>query len=106
MTIRTTIALAGIMALLASANANAMPRLAMAGAMETQSGVETVQFRGGNWRDHPLMYGSYWREHQRQWDAFEGRGAYGNSTPCARFRSYDPASQTYVRRDGRRVRCR
>jgi BA14K-like protein len=67
--------------------------------------VETVQFRGGNWHDHPLMYGGNWREHQRQWDAIEGRGANARSVSCARFRSYDRASHTYVNRNGRRVAC-
>jgi hypothetical protein len=64
-----------------------------------------VQFRGGNWRDHPLMYPGNWWEHQRQWDAFEGRGPYARSPGCARFRSYGPGSHTYVNRSGRRVRC-
>ena len=67
--------------------------------------IVTVQWRGGNWHDHPLMYRGNWEWHQRQWDAIEGRGAYSRSTSCARFRSYDRASHTYVNRNGRRVRC-
>jgi hypothetical protein len=66
---------------------------------------ETVQWRGGNWHDHPLMYRGNWEWHQRQWDAIEGRGAYSRATPCARFRSYDRRSHTYVNRNGRRVPC-
>ena len=67
--------------------------------------VETVAFRGGNWGDHPLMYRGNWEWHQRQWDAIEGRGTNARSTSCARFRSYDRASHTYVNRNGRRVPC-
>jgi BA14K-like protein len=68
--------------------------------------VERVQWRGGNWHDHPLMYRGNWEYHQRQWDAIEGRrGVYSRSTSCARFRSYNRASHTYVNRNGRRVRC-
>ena len=52
------------------------------------------------------MYRGNWEWHQRQWDAIEGRGGNARSTSCARFRSYDRASQTYVNRNGRRVRCR
>ena len=54
-------------------------------------------------RDHPLMYGGNWREHQRQWDAFEGTNA---RSSCARFRGYDRATHSYVNRNGRRVACR
>jgi BA14K-like protein len=82
---------------------SAMPLAPLTGDAATP--VEIVQFRGGNWRDHPLMYRGNWEWHQRQWDAIEGRGGYTRSTPCARFRSYDPASHTYVNRSGRRVRC-
>jgi hypothetical protein len=60
----------------------------------TAAPAETVQFRGGNWGDHPLMYRGNWEWHQRQWDAIEGRGAVARSTSCARFRSYDRASHT------------
>jgi hypothetical protein len=88
----------------ATAAANAAPIAPLAGAVSAP--VETIQFRGGNWRDHPLMYRGNWEWHQRQWDAIEGRrGGYARSTPCARFRSYDPTSHTYVNRSGRRVRC-
>jgi BA14K-like protein len=90
--------------------ANAAPIAPLLGAASTSGAAsappETVQFRGGNWRDHPLMYRGNWEWHQRQWDAIEGRRGYARSTPCARFRSYDPASHTYVNRSGRRARCR
>ena len=29
----------------------------------------------------------------------------GGSSPCAQYRSYDPASGTYIGRNGRRVAC-
>jgi hypothetical protein len=90
-------------AVLVSAAANAAPIAPLAGPATAP--VETVQFRGGNWRDHPLMYRGNWEWHQRQWDAIEGRGGNGRSTSCVRFRSYDRASLTYVNRNGRRVRC-
>jgi BA14K-like protein len=87
----------------AATAASAMPLVPLVGAASTPT--EIVQFRGGNWHDHPLMYRGNWEWHQRQWDAIEGRGGYAPSTPCVRFRSYDPASHTYVKRNGRRVRC-
>ena len=67
--------------------------------------AETVVFRGGNWHDHPLMYRENWEWHQRQWNAIEGRGGYNRSTSCARFRSYDRATQTYRGKNGRRIPC-
>ncbi|MCC6888379.1 MAG: BA14K family protein [Hyphomicrobiales bacterium] len=67
--------------------------------------AETVQFRGGNWRDHPLMYRGNWDYHNWQWDAREGR-AFEKGPRCTRFRSYDPTTRTFVDRNGRRVRCR
>jgi hypothetical protein len=67
--------------------------------------LETVQWRGGFRYDHPLMYPGNWYRHQRQWDAFEGRGAHSRAISCARFRAYDRRSHTYVNRSGRRVRC-
>jgi hypothetical protein len=66
--------------------------------------VEIVQVRS-NWGDHPLMYRGNWEWHQRQWDAIEGRRGNARSTSCARFRSYDRGSRTYVNRNGRRVSC-
>jgi hypothetical protein len=30
----------------------------------------------------------------------------GGASPCAQYRSYDPASGTYIGRNGRRVACR
>jgi hypothetical protein len=90
--------------LLASVAAGAAPVAPLMAGADSTGLLAPIQFRGGNWRDHPLMYGYYWREHQRQWDVFEGRGPYARS-PCARLRSYDPASNTYVNRRGRRVRC-
>jgi hypothetical protein len=30
----------------------------------------------------------------------------GGSSACAQYRSYDPASGTYIGRNGRRVACR
>jgi hypothetical protein len=105
MTFRTVIISAMAVVLLASAAANAAPIAPSAGIAPPAPPVETVQFRGGNWGDHPLMYGGNWRQHQRQWDAFEVRGTNASATPCARFRSYDRGSQTYVNRSGRRVPC-
>ncbi|MEA2820415.1 MAG: hypothetical protein QOJ86_2419 [Bradyrhizobium sp.] len=35
-----------------------------------------------------------------------GMYAGGGSSPCAQYRSYDPASDTYIGRNGRRVACR
>jgi BA14K-like protein len=97
------IVLAFLAAAVATAAANAAPIAPLPGAVSTP--VETIQFRGGNWRDHPLMYRGNWEWHQRQWDAIEGRRGYARSAPCVRFRSYDAASHTYVNRSGRRVRC-
>ena len=107
MTLRTVIIPGIVVALLAGggAAASAAPVAPPAGVAPTVLRFETVQFRGGNWGDHPLMYGGNWREHQREWDAFEGRGANASATPCARFRSYDRGSRTYVNRSGRRVPC-
>jgi hypothetical protein len=34
-----------------------------------------------------------------------GMYAGGGSSPCAQYRSYDPASGTYIGRNGRRVAC-
>jgi hypothetical protein len=90
---------------LTSVTAAAAPMAPLAGAETASPPPAMVQFRGGNWRDHPLMYPGNWWEHQRQWDAFEGRGPYARSPGCARFRSYDPGSHTYLSRSGRRVRC-
>jgi hypothetical protein len=100
---RSAIIPAIVAAVLVSAAANAAP-IAPLNDPATALG-ETVQFRGGNWGDHPLMYRGNWEWHQRQWDAIEGRGGNARSTSCARFRSYDRASHTYVNRNGRRVRC-
>jgi hypothetical protein len=105
MTLKATIIPAIITTVLASAAASAAPIAPLAGVAPMAPPVEMVQFRGGNWGDHPLMYGGNWREHQRQWDAIEGRGANARSTSCARFRSYDRASHTFVNRSGRRVAC-
>ena len=103
MILKTAIIPAVVATVLASAAASAVPIAPLAGVAVPPA--ETVQFRGGNWGDHPLMYGGNWREHQRQWDAIEGHGANARSTSCARFRSYDRASHTYVNRSGRRVSC-
>lgn len=100
---RTAIFPAILAAVLASAAASAAPVAPLTGLATVPA--ETVQFRGGNWHDHPLMYRGNWEWHQRQWDAIEGRGASARSTWCARFRSYDHASHTYVNRIGRRVPC-
>ena len=89
-------------AALASAAASAAPIVPPTGATAP---IAAVQWRGGNWHDHPLMYRGNWEWHQRQWDAIEGRGSSSRSTPCARFRSYHRATHTYVNRRGRRVRC-
>jgi BA14K-like protein len=99
---RTAIISAILVAVLTSAAASAAPFAPLGGIAAP---VEPVQFRGGNWHDHPLMYPGNWERHQRQWDAVEGRGANARSTSCARFRSYDRASHTYVNRNGRRVPC-
>ena len=93
----------GILAAVLAGPAAAAPVAPLAGFATVP--IATVQWRGGNWHDHPLMYRGNWEWHQRQWDAIEGRGAYSRSTSCARFRSYDRASHTYVNRNGRRVRC-
>jgi BA14K-like protein len=103
MTVRTAVYPAILAVALASTAVGAAPMAPMTGIAVPP--VETVQVRGGNWGDHPLMYSGNWREHQRQWDAIEGRGANAQSTSCARFRSYDRASHTYVNRNGRRVLC-
>jgi hypothetical protein len=100
---RSVIIPAVVAAVLASAAANAAPIAPLNDPATTAA--ETVQFRGGNWGDHPLMYRGNWEWHQRQWDAIEGRGGNVRSTSCARFRSYDRASRTYVNRNGRRVPC-
>lgn len=93
----------GILAAVFASVAVAAPVAPLAGIATTP--VEGAQWRGGNWHDHPLMYRGNWEWHQRQWDAVEGRRAYSRSTSCARFRSYDRASHTYVNHNGRRVRC-
>src|SRR5262245_6097892 len=103
MLIRAAMYSAVIAAVLGGTAAGAAPIAPPAGA--GMPPAETVAFRGGNWGDHPLMYRDNWDWHQRQWDAFEGRGANARSTSCARFRSYDRASNTYVNRNGRRVAC-
>ena len=100
---RSEIIPAVVAAVLASAAASASPIVPL--NSPALAPAETVQFRGGNWGDHPLMYRGNWEWHQRQWDAIEGRGGNARSTSCARFRSYDRASNTYVNRNGRRVRC-
>ncbi len=100
----TAILPAVVAAALMSAVANAGPIAPLSAPATTPA--ETVQFRGGNWGDHPLMYRGNWEWHQRQWDAIEGRRGNARSPSCARFRSYDRASHTYVNRNGRRVRCR
>ena len=41
--------------------------------------------------------------YQRGMDS--GMYAGGGSSPCAQYRSYDPASGTYIGRNGRRVAC-
>ena len=101
---RSAIISAAVAAVLASAAANAAPVAPLNDPATTPA--ETVQFRGGNWGDHPLMYSGnrYW--HDRQWDAIEGRRGGARTTSCAGFRSYDRRSHTYVNRNGRRVACR
>ena len=99
----SSMALASAMAL-ASSMASAAPVAPLVG-VDMATPPLAIQYRGGNWRDHPLMYSGNWWAHQRQWDASEGRGPYARSTSCARLRAYDPASHTYVNRSGRRVRC-
>ena len=69
---RTAIIPAVVAAVLASVGANAAPMAPLNGLALTPA--EPVQFRGGNWGDHPLMYRGNWEWHQRQWDAIEGRG--------------------------------
>ena len=103
MAVRTAIYPAILAAALACTTAGAAPIAPLPGAVAQP--IETVQYRGGNWGDHPLMYRDNWEWHQRQWDAIEGRDANARSTPCARFRSYDRTSHTYVNRNGRRVPC-
>jgi hypothetical protein len=103
MIIRTAIYSVIFAAALAAAPASAAPIAPLPGVSDLAP-IETVQRRFG-WRDHPLMYGDNYYWHQRQWDAFEGRGGYAQTSRCARFRSYDPATQTYRNRNGRRVRC-
>ncbi|MPZ36741.1 MAG: hypothetical protein GEU95_01545 [Rhizobiales bacterium] len=92
MTFKNTIIPAIMAAALTGATADAAPVAPPAGVAAAP--LETVQFRGGNWYDHPLMYGGNWREHQRRWDAIEGRGANARSNSCARFRSYAPRTLT------------
>ena len=97
---RAAIIPAVLAAVLAGAAASAAPIAPLEGIA-----VGPAQFRAANWNDHPLMYPGNWARHQRQWDAIEGRGANAPSTSCARFRSYDRASHSYVNRNGRRVPC-
>lgn len=106
MILKITLIPAVVALALTGAGASAAPMAPLAGVASAQDAPVTVQFRGGNWRDHPLMYPGYWWEHQRQWDAFEGRGPYARVPRCASLRGYDPTSHTYVNRNGRRVRCR
>jgi BA14K-like protein len=103
MTFRAAIVAAIVATVFAGTAVSAAPMAPLTGVGALP--IETVQFRGGNWRDHPLMYRGNWEWHQRQWDAIEGRGVNAGSTRCARFRSYDRASHTYVNRNGRRVPC-
>jgi hypothetical protein len=109
-TVKAATILALLAAAFAAAAANAAPAAPLTGAASisgtASTPVERTQFRGGNWHDHPLMYRGNWEWHQRQWDAIEGRRGYARSTSCARLRSYDSTSRTYVNRSGRRVRCR
>jgi hypothetical protein len=87
--------------LMAASSAGAAPIPPQAGVSMSSASM-TIPVRFG-WHDHPLMYEGNWREHQRQWDAFEGRSG---RPPCARFRGYDRATHSYVNRNGRRVACR
>jgi len=91
-------------ALLGVTAATAAPVAPLPGAAAVSA--EPVQFRGGNWHDHPMMYSGYYEWHQRQWDAIEGRGGFARSNACTRFRSYDPRTHTYRNKNGRRVACR
>jgi hypothetical protein len=100
---RSAIIPAAVAAVLMSAAANAAPIAPLHAAAITPAA--TMQFRVSNWGDHPLMYPGNWERHQRQWDAIEGRNGNAQWTSCARLRSYDRASQTYVNRNGRRVPC-
>ncbi|HXO71620.1 MAG TPA: BA14K family protein [Bradyrhizobium sp.] len=45
--------------------------------------------------------------YQRGMDPVHVGGMYagGGSSPCAQYRSYDPASGTYIGRNGRRIAC-
>jgi hypothetical protein len=105
MTSSTTIGPTIVAMMFASATASAAPIAPLSGV--PASPATAVQFRGGNWGDHPLMYRGNWEWHQRQWDAIEGRGvnAGAGATRCSRFRSYDRRSHSYVNRSGRRVPC-
>ena len=89
-------------AALAGSAALAAPIAPLAGVSPA---IEHIAFRGGNWHDHPMMYSDYYYWHQRQWDAIEGRRSNARAS-CARFRSYDRRTHTYLNRNGRRVACR
>ena len=103
MRFKTAIAPALLATVLAGSAALAAPIAPLPGV--SPLAAEHVQFRGGNWRDHPMMYSDYYDWHQRQWDAIEGRRSSARSG-CARFRSYDRRTHTYVNSKGRRVACR
>ena len=102
MSFRTGIVPAILAIVLTGASANAAPVAPLPGLSPIP--VETVQFRGGNWGDHPMLYSDYYRWHQRQWDAIEGRRG-SVRTSCARLRGYSARTHTYVNRNGRRVAC-
>ena len=100
---RSVIIPALVAAVLTGVAANAAPVAPLCDPPITPA--EPVQFRGGNWGDHPLMYRGNWEWHQRQWDAFEGRGGNARPASCASLRSYNRRSHSHVNRNGRRVPC-
>ena len=100
MTFRTAIFPAILAIALISATASAAPIAPLPGVSDLQS-IEQMRF-GLGW--HPLMEPGAWDDHQRQWNAFEGRRG-GARNSCTRFRGYSARTHTYVNRNGRRVAC-
>ncbi len=87
-------------AMLTITSAGAAPIAPLVGSEQQATRMVPARFGLG---DHPLMYEGNWREHQRQWEAFEGRNV---RSSCARLRGYDRATHSSVDRKGRRVACR
>lgn len=118
--------LAGATSLASLQGAVAAPLAVNAGIGKTASNIQTVQWRHHGWRHHGWRHGGWhhrgWRHgYYRSGPAVLGGlaagaiigGAIANSQARAdtqaycsqRFRSYDPASGTYLGYDGERHPC-